>query len=56
MKSDVVERLNEFVENEMRSCSMDFGCITPRYVYRMLGGSISYEDIQTGLAQIRAER
>ena len=53
---DVVSRLQEFIEHEMRSCSMDIGGITPRYVYRMLDGSISYEDIQTGLAQIRAER
>lgn len=53
---DVVSRLKAFMENEMRSCSMDVGGITPLYVYRMLGGSISYEDIQAGLAKIRAER
>ena len=26
---DVVERLKSFIENETRSCSMDFGGITP---------------------------
>ena len=31
---DVVARLREFIENEMRSCSMDVGGITPRYVQR----------------------
>ncbi len=27
--------LTQFIENEMRSCSMDIGGITPEYVYRM---------------------
>ena len=35
MMEDVLYRLREFVENEVRSGSMDFGCITPEYVYRM---------------------
>ena len=33
--------LSQFIENEMRSCSMDYGCITPLYVYRMSGGIVS---------------
>ena len=56
MKSDILVRLKEFVDNKARSCSMDYGCVTPLYVYRMLGGAIPYEDIEAGLAQIRAER
>ena len=39
MKEEVVDRLKEFMENEARSCSMDPGCITPEYVYRMWGKS-----------------
>ena len=39
MKEEVVDRLKEFMENESRSCSMDYGCITPLYVYRMWGKS-----------------
>ena len=35
MKEDVLSRLREFIENEVRSGSMDLGCITPLYVYRM---------------------
>ena len=31
----IVDRLREFMESEARSCSMDPGCITPEYVYRM---------------------
>jgi hypothetical protein len=53
MKEDVVDRLKEFMENEARSCSMDFGCITPEYVYRMWGGSVALEDIETGLKELR---
>ena len=55
LMEELVIRLREFMETEARSCSMDFGCVTPLYVYRMLGGTIPYEDIQAGLAQIRAE-
>ena len=39
MKEEVVSRLKEFMEHEARSCSMDPGCITPEYVYRMWGKS-----------------
>ena len=46
MKEDVVARLKEFIENEARSCSMDFGCITPQYVYRMWNGSIQYKTLR----------
>ena len=33
------------METEARSCSMDFGCITPLYVYRMWGGRIAFDEI-----------
>lgn len=52
---DVVERLKELMENEARSCSMDFGCVTPVYVYRMWGGSVSLEEIEYGLDRIRRQ-
>lgn len=32
--------------------SMDFGCITPLYVYRMLGGSVSIEKIEQVMSNI----
>lgn len=47
-----VERLKEFIENEARSCSMDFGCITPVYVYRMWGGDVPIEDIAEGMKSV----
>ena len=42
----VLDRLKEFMENEARSCSMDFGCVTPEYVYRMWGGQVPFETIE----------
>jgi len=50
---DVVARLKEFMRDEARSGSMDFGCITPLYVYRMWGGAIPMEDIENGLIELR---
>ena len=49
MKEDVVCRLKAFIEDEARSCSMDFGGITPEYVYRMLGGQYTIDEIQDAL-------
>ena len=53
MKEDVINRLKEFIEEEARSCSMDFGCITPQYVYRMWGGNVAIDKIATGLCELR---
>lgn len=53
--NDIVKRLKEFMDNEARSCSMDYGCITPEYVYRMWGGQVAIEDIENGLTELRKE-
>lgn len=52
---DVVLKLQEFMEQEARSCSMDFGCVTPEYVYRSWGGSVAIDKIATGLTELRAK-
>ena len=52
---DVVERLKDFVENETRSCSMDFGAISPEYVFRMWGGNVSIEDIKEGFKELQKQ-
>ena len=39
----LVDKINELIEIEGKSCSMDFGCITPEYVYRMWGGAVAYK-------------
>lgn len=41
--------LTQFMENEARSGSMDFGCITPLYAYRMFGGNIRWKPSRMGL-------
>ena len=51
----LIERLREFLENEARSVSMDFGCITPLYVYRMWGGQYPIEEIENGLMELRKQ-
>ena len=44
------------MEDEARSCSMDFGCITPEYIYRMWGGKVPLEEIAEALAEVRKVR
>ena len=53
MDKDIVSRVREFMEDEARSCSMDFGCITPEYVYRMWGGEVPIEEIAEAIRIIR---
>lgn len=50
---EIVEIIRLFMEDEARSCSMDFGCITPLYVYRMWNGSVALGDIETAMAEIK---
>ena len=50
---DISLKLKEFVENEMRSCSMDIGGITPEYVCRMWGGRFPLEEIKEAMAGVR---
>ena len=52
---DVINRLKAFIEEETRSCSMDFGSITPLYVYRMLGGKVSLEKIEQVMSDIKMD-
>ncbi len=51
---DLVSRLKEFLVYEARSCSMDFGCVTPLYVYRMWGGQVPLNEIEAAMADVRS--
>ena len=53
MEKDIITRLREFMDNEAKSCSMDFGCITPEYVYRMWGGAVPLSEIKEALELLR---
>ena len=55
VNTELLDKLKGFIENEARSGSMDFGCITPLYVYRMWGGSVSIEEIEVGLQELRKQ-
>ena len=46
---NLVEKIKQFMVNEARSGSMDFGCVTPLYVYRMWGGAVAIENITEAL-------
>ena len=48
-EESIIGRLQRFMEDEARSCSMDFGCVTPEYVQRMLGGEYSIDEIRDAL-------
>lgn len=50
--ANIIERIRSFIENEAKSCSMDFGCITPLYVYRMWGGNVGFDEIESAMKQI----
>ncbi|MCR4848297.1 MAG: hypothetical protein K5920_05575 [Bacteroidales bacterium] len=54
-QNDLMNRLQEFMENEARSCSMEPGCITPEYIYRMWGGAVPLKDIEEALAVIKKQ-
>ena len=51
---DIVNKIKELLENEARSCSMDFGCVTPEYVYRMWGGQVPLNEIEAAMADVRS--
>lgn len=53
-ETGLVSRLREFMENEARSGSINFGCVTPQYVYRMFGGSVSIDEITNALNYLKA--
>jgi len=53
--NNLLKRLREFMEHEARSCSMDPGCITAEYVYRMWGGSVPLEEIEKAMEEVRRD-
>lgn len=53
MNSEIIDRLRSFMENEMRSCSMDVGGITPEYVQRMWGGRVPLKDIKAAMEVLK---
>ena len=57
MKDILLIRLKDFVEKEAISCSMDFGRVTPLYVYRMWGVStVAIDEISSALNYMKANK
>ena len=50
---DIAKRIEYFMEQEARSCSMDFGCLIPEYVLRVLGDSATLEEIERATVDVR---
>lgn len=50
---DIIIRIQDLIDNETRSCSMDFGGITPLYVYRMWNGRVPLSEIEKAMAKIK---
>ncbi len=46
---DLVNQLKEFLENEAWSCSMDFRCVTPQYVFRICGEQVGVKDVSLAM-------
>ena len=55
MELSLIDNIKTFVESETRSCSMDFGCITPLYVFRMFGGQNALTDIENALGEVKKQ-
>lgn len=52
---ELIDRLKDFFESEARSCSMDYGCVTPEYVNRMWGGSVAIEEIANAMEGLKLD-
>ena len=53
MNNEIIKRLKQFMDDEAKSCSMDYGCVTPQYVYRMWGGQVAIEEIENAMSEVR---
>lgn len=48
-------RIQEFIENEGKSCSFDPELITPEYLYRMWGGKVPLNEIEQAIKETKRE-
>lgn len=53
-KEELLKRLKRFLDDEARSCSMDYGGVTPLYVYRVGGGTVAIDKIDKALNYLKA--
>ena len=55
LNNEVIEQLHQFIEDEARACSMEPALITAEYVFRMWGGKVSLEEIESALKVVRGK-
>lgn len=41
------------MHDEAMSCSMDYGCMTPLYIFRMWGGQVGIGEIEKAMVEVR---
>ena len=51
-RNELKRRIVDLIEMEARSGSMDPGCITPEYVFRMWGGKVPLEEIDEAMKSV----
>ena len=49
-RTELKRKIEELREMESRSCSMEPTLITPEYVFRMWGGKVPLEEIESAMA------
>lgn len=54
-QTDLVAKIQRFLDEEGRSCSMDPGIATPEYICRMWGGRVPLEEIEEALNVVRGK-
>lgn len=52
-KEELKKQIEEFIEHETRSCSMDIAGITPEYIQRMRLKDVPLEEIAEALKEVR---
>lgn len=50
--TDLTSRIENLIEMEARSGSMDPALMTPEYIYRMWGGKVPLEEIREAMKQL----
>lgn len=52
---ELIARFRQFMDDEAMNCSMDYGCCTPEYVFRMWGGEVPLEEIREAMREIKSD-
>lgn len=48
-REELKKRIEEFIEQEARACSMEPSLVTPEYICRIWGGAVPLEEIREAM-------